>query len=226
MNVSKIQEFIVPLYHLELVREKDIQYKDVLQLEAVAEVFHEMLDNSPVEKLAIIHANTQMKMIGAEIVAIGSLDRVGANMCDIFKGAIRNNAHTIYMAHNHVDGNVQASPQDYLFTQRVIEAGMIMSIPLFDHLVIAPEKYFSIWNHPEEMRMHVDKFKKDMIYKQMMDSLGKLKGSPYGGGIFPSDGGTKELAKKLFPDGKVGADNLTNQLLDILDGLEGIKPKV
>ncbi|HEY5268152.1 MAG TPA: JAB domain-containing protein [Candidatus Saccharimonadales bacterium] len=146
-----VEQTMVPLYHLELVRERDIEYKDVLPIENAAAVFHSMLDSSPVEKLAVIHTNTQMKMIGAEIVAIGSLEKVSAQMCDIFKGAIQNNAYSIWLAHNHVDGNVQASSQDYLFTQRVIEASRLLGVALYDHLVIAPGKCFSIWNHQEEM---------------------------------------------------------------------------
>lgn len=180
-----VEQTMVPLYHLELIREKDIEYKDVLPIANAAAIFHELLDSSPVEKLAVIHNNTQMRMIGAEIVSIGSLDKVGANMCDIFKGAIQNNAHSIWLAHNHVDGNVQASPQDYLFTQRVIEAGMMLGIALFDHLVIAPDKFFSIWNHPEEMKRHVDKFTTDLLTRQLEQSLKKFKLPLPSGSRFP-----------------------------------------
>ena len=201
------------MYHLELVREKDIAYKDVLPIENAATIFHEMLDSSPVEKLAVIHCNTQMKMIGAEIVAVGAIDKVGANMCDIFRGAIRNNAHSIWLAHNHVDGNVQASPQDYVFTQKVVESGILLGIGLYDHLVIAPEKFFSIWDHPDEMKRACDKYKADLLYKQMTDSLKKIPLSK----PLPGD---KELIESLR--GK-STNELTNQLLDILDGLT---PKV
>lgn len=160
--------YIVPLYHLELIREKDIPYKSVGTIAAAAEVFHSMLDSSPVEKLAVIHCNSGLQMIGAEIVAIGSLERVSAVPADLFRGALRNNASSIWMAHNHVDGNVQASLNDFLFTERALQASEILGIRVEDHLVIGPGNHYSIRNNSREMEQKLLQQERELIRKRLL----------------------------------------------------------
>ena len=170
--MSKPQEFMVPLYRLELVRERNITYQSVDRVEAAAEVFHAMLDSAPVEKLAVIHCNLGMQMIGAEIVAIGSMEMVGAAMADLFKGAIRNNAARIWMAHNHVDGNVKASIPDFGYTLRAAEASVLLGIGLYDHLVIAPGAYYSVFEHKEDYHNAVVQLEREALLRTLKDQFG------------------------------------------------------
>lgn len=142
---------MVPLYHLELVREKDIPYRSLQKKEAAIEIFHAMLDSAPVEKLAMIHCNSGLDMIGAEIAAIGSMEQVGTAMSDLFKGAVRNNAACVYLSHNHVDGRVQASLPDYRFTMKAVAAARLLEIVFVDHIVVGPGGHFSIIEHQYEM---------------------------------------------------------------------------
>lgn len=149
--MNQVQEFMVPLYRLELVREKEIPYRSVTKAAAAAEVFHTMLDSAHVEKLALIHCNSGGDLIGAEIAAIGSLEMVGTTMADLFKGAVKNNAAQVWLAHNHVDGRVQASMPDYKFTMMAMDAAHLLEIHLNDHLVIGPGAHYSIFEHRKEL---------------------------------------------------------------------------
>jgi DNA repair protein RadC len=162
------QQHIVPLYRLELVREKDIPYTAVTDEWRAAEVFHEMLDSSPVEKLAVIHCNSGLDMIGAEIVAVGGVEVVGAAMADLFKGAIKNNAARIWMAHNHVDGRVQASLPDYSFTMKAIQVSKMLDIPIIDHLVVGPGAHYSIYKHKEELEKALMDLSREEIKKRIL----------------------------------------------------------
>lgn len=144
------EQFIVPLYRLELVREKNVPYQSVNKIEAAAEIFHSMLDSANVEKMAAIHCNSGLDMIGAEIIAIGSMNSVTAAMVDLYRGAIKNNASFIWMAHNHVDGRVSPSMPDYRYTRLAMDAGELLGLPLYDHLVIAPGIHYSMFEHREE----------------------------------------------------------------------------
>lgn len=138
------KEAMVPMYRLELVRERNIPYTKLLGIEAAAEVFHGMLDSSPVEKMAVIHCNSSGEMIGAEIIAHGSLEKVGADMSDIFRGALRNNAASIWFAHNHPTGSVKASIPDFFFTEKMLASSEILGVRVEDHLVIVPDMHYSI----------------------------------------------------------------------------------
>ena len=166
-----IQQFMVPLYRLELVREKDIPYQSIKKADAAAEVFHAMLDSAHVEKLALIHCNSGGDMIGAEIAAIGSLELVGTTMADLFKGAVRNNAAQVWLAHNHVDGRVQASLPDYKFTVLALDAADLLEIRLLDHIVVGPGAHYSIFEHKKEMAEQLRVFERDQLRKSIMGLL-------------------------------------------------------
>lgn len=144
-------QHMVPLYHLELVRDKNIPYSPASKEEEAAAIFHQMLDSSPVEKLAVIHVTSGAKMIGAEVIAMGNIDAVGAQMTEMFRGAINNNAAMIWVAHNHVDGDTTASPADYRFTVRLMDGATLLGVKIIDHLVVGPGSHFSILRHQDEL---------------------------------------------------------------------------
>lgn len=173
-------QFMVPLYRLELVREKDIPYQSMEKKGAAVEVFHAMLDSAPVEKLAMIHCNSGLDMIGAEIVAIGSMEQVGTAMGDLFKGAVRNNAACVYLAHNHVDGRVRASMPDYRFTLRAVQASRLLEIQLMDHIVVGPGAHYSIIENQDELEDELVKWEQEQRIKLLK-------------GMLPLPGGIKKL---------------------------------
>jgi DNA repair protein RadC len=164
-------QYMVPLYHLELVREKNIPYRSLKKKPAAIEVFHAMLDSAPVEKLAMIHCNSSHDMIGAEIAAIGSMESVGVAMSDLFKGAVRNNAAAVYLSHNHVDGYVKASMSDYRYTLRAIEAANLLEITLVDHIVIGPGSHYSIIEHQDELEREYIKWEDEQRLQQLKGML-------------------------------------------------------
>lgn len=175
-----VEKHIVPLYRLELVREKNIPYQSINRVEAAAEVFHSMLDSSHVERMAMIHCNSGLDMIGAEVVAMGSLEQVGTTMADLFKGALINNAASVWIAHNHVDGRVKASPADFKFTETAMKAANLLGIRLEDHLVIAPGKHYSIRDHIIEMEAELRAQSRDRIRELLLGSLKSLPPLPVG----------------------------------------------
>jgi DNA repair protein RadC len=166
-NKSNVEEHMVPLYHVELVRDPNtFKYRSINSVEAAAEVFHQMLDNSPVEKLAVIHCNSGGQMIGAEIVSIGGVEMVSAQPRDMLRGALLNDAAYIWVSHNHVDGMVKASTADFLFTQSLRQACDMMAMPLEDHLVVGPGGHYSIRNHQQELE--------DQLFLERPDLLGTI----------------------------------------------------
>ena len=169
--MNQVQQFMVPLYRLELVRSGEVPYRSVDKAEAAAEVFHSMLDSSHVEKLALLHCNSGGDLIGAEIAAIGSLEQVGTTMADLFKGAVKNNAAQVWLAHNHVDGRVEASLPDYKFTMTALDAADILEIRLVDHLVIGPGAHYSIFQHRKELAEKVRAFEREQLKKSLLGFL-------------------------------------------------------
>ncbi|HOO75035.1 MAG TPA: JAB domain-containing protein, partial [Tepiditoga sp.] len=62
---------------------------------------------------------------------------------DIFKSAIKNNAVTIILLHNHPSGDPSPSIQDRELTEKVKESGKILGIKLNDHIIIGKNSFYS-----------------------------------------------------------------------------------
>lgn len=61
----------------------------------------------------------------------------------IIAAALKANAVSLIMVHNHPSGNSKPSQADIQITAKVKEAGILLDITLLDHIVITPEKYHS-----------------------------------------------------------------------------------
>jgi DNA repair protein RadC len=77
-------------------------------------------------------------------VSIGGLSGTVADVRTIFQAALVANACSIILAHNHPSGNGTPSQADIQLTERMKGAGLIMEIPLLDHIILLSEGYFSM----------------------------------------------------------------------------------
>ena len=137
---------MAPLYHLELVKDREIPYDgNAKTTEQAAQVLHNLLDRSPTENMVVVYLNSSAEIIGAERVGMGSLEAVGNDPTEIFRGALVRAAPEILLSHNHPNGDVRPSPQDLLMTMNNLSLGGILGIRVRDHIVVGPNgKHFSI----------------------------------------------------------------------------------
>ena len=61
----------------------------------------------------------------------------------IFQVALKANATSIMIAHNHPSGNLQVSDADRKITRQIKEAGALLDIPLLDHIILTSDGYLS-----------------------------------------------------------------------------------
>lgn len=86
----------------------------------------------------------QNKIIGHRVVSIGSLSASIVHPREVFKEAIKVNAASIIVAHNHPSGDPSPSGEDVAVTKRLVKAGKIMDINVLDHIIIGDSKYLSM----------------------------------------------------------------------------------
>lgn len=96
------------------------------------------------EHLRVIYLNTRNGVLGWEDVYKGSLNQSQVRIGELFKGAIRRNAASIILAHNHPSGDPTPSPDDVAITRAVIEAGRLLDVEVLDHLVIGRGRFVSL----------------------------------------------------------------------------------
>lgn len=110
----------------------------------IAELFIPLLRDEVKEKFFVICLSSANKVIKYELISIGHLNASVAHPREIFKTAVENNSASIIVLHNHPSGNTEPSNDDILLTKKLVEAGKIMEIPLFDHIIVAGNNYTSL----------------------------------------------------------------------------------
>ncbi len=125
------------------VQTKWFSDKKITAPQDVADIFIPILKDELIEKFIVICLNTSNKIIRYEIISIGSLDSSLVHPREVFKVAIENSAKSLILLHNHPSGNKEPSNEDINLTKKLIEAGKIFEIPIFDHLIIAGNEFTS-----------------------------------------------------------------------------------
>lgn len=95
------------------------------------------------EQFKILLLNQSNRVLGMYEVSSGGIAGTIVDLRLIFAAAIKANAVSLIMIHNHPSGQVKPSEADKQITRKVKEAGRIMDITLLDHLIITPETYYS-----------------------------------------------------------------------------------
>lgn len=95
------------------------------------------------EMVKIILLNTKNKVLGIETIAVGGLNQAAVEPREVFRAAIKKNAHAIILAHNHPSGDSQPSAEDCLLTERLQLASELIGIPILDHIIIGEYGYTS-----------------------------------------------------------------------------------
>jgi len=96
-----------------------------------------------VEEFVIICLNRANRMLGWAKVSSGGLSGTVADPKVIFQIALKSNASSIILAHNHPSGNIQPSETDIRLTRKNKEAGLILDLQVLDHIILTSEGYYS-----------------------------------------------------------------------------------
>ncbi len=145
----RIIDKYIPLYHIELVRERMIPIEPrpaIHNSDDVVAILQEELLKADREKLVCVMLSAKNVVIGMDIVSIGTLTSSLASGREIFKAAILLNAAAIILSHNHPSGDAAPSREDIQLTDRISKAGEILGIRLLDHVIIAEQGNYSFSN--------------------------------------------------------------------------------
>ncbi len=95
------------------------------------------------EHLMAIYLNARNELLFRKHVFTGTLNASLIHPREIFNEALKQNAASVILAHNHPSGDAEPSQDDLEITKRLIEAGKIMGIDVLDHIIITKNKTFS-----------------------------------------------------------------------------------
>lgn len=96
------------------------------------------------EHLRVILLDTRNHVIEIHEVYRGSLNASVVRVGEVFTPAVRRNAASILVVHNHPSGDPSPSPEDISITRSLLQAGKLLQIELLDHIIIGQGKYVSL----------------------------------------------------------------------------------
>lgn len=99
------------------------------------------------EWFRVLLLNNRKQVMGYETISVGTLNASLVHPRDVFEKAIRKNASTIVLVHNHPSGNPSPSDEDRHLTKRLTEAGALMGIEVIDHVIVGNGNYYSFKEH-------------------------------------------------------------------------------
>jgi DNA repair protein RadC len=126
----------VPVYRCALVREGEVDAQPFRTSANVAETAQKVLRDYDREVFLVLLLDTRNRLIGMNIVSIGSLTASLVHPREVFKPAIAASASAVIGVHNHPSGDPSPSREDRDLTRRLWEAGKILGVRFLDHVIV------------------------------------------------------------------------------------------
>lgn len=95
------------------------------------------------ECFVVFTLDSGKRLIRRRIVFVGTLTGVLAHPREVFAPALHDRAASVTLAHNHPSGDPEPSSADISTTQSLIASGIILGIPVSDHIIVAGDVHLS-----------------------------------------------------------------------------------
>ena len=95
------------------------------------------------EEFRLLLLSTQHAVTREVVVTRGVLDASVVHPREVFRIAIAENAAAVLLVHNHPSGDPTPSPEDRAVTKQLVEAGVVIGIPVVDHVIIGDGRFVS-----------------------------------------------------------------------------------
>jgi DNA repair protein RadC len=96
------------------------------------------------EVFKVLLLNRANRLIKEVTVSEGTLDASIVHPRDVFREALLETASGVILIHNHPSGNSSPSEEDLRITKQLVEAGRLLGIKVYDHIILAGEDYRSL----------------------------------------------------------------------------------
>ena len=101
--------------------------------------------NPDVENFSVLLLDTRRRMVGHQLVGLGTHDTVLCHPLQVFRAAVAMGAPVLILVHNHPSGDTTPSEGDIRATRDMIRAARVLKIEVVDHLVMGRgDSYLSL----------------------------------------------------------------------------------
>lgn len=119
------------------------------QAQLVYDYYKNSLTRKRQEHFYCIYVDNQKRFLKEVLLFVGTLNYSLVHPREIFKEAYLIEASGIICIHNHPSGVVTPSREDVLLTNRLKEVGILLGVPICDHIIIGKETYYSFFENDQ-----------------------------------------------------------------------------
>ena len=138
---EQVRRYRVSKYRVALVREGSIPVAEKIVREPadVARLMTPLIADLDREAFWVLLLDGKNKIIGINLVALGSLTACLVHSREVFKPAIVGSAAAVVLVHNHPSQQPEPSAEDVALTRRLREAGALLGINVLDHVIVTAD---------------------------------------------------------------------------------------
>jgi len=140
--------------HVNLLQEATLIYSNRVKVADMPKIIHSSdcadyfrtiwgNDLEMCESFFVLLLNRSNRVMGWVKISQGGLVGTVADSRLIFSAAISGLATSIVIAHNHPSGNLNPSGADVSITKKLKEGGLLLEIPVLDHIILTADSYYS-----------------------------------------------------------------------------------
>lgn len=127
-----------------VAREERPPVQRIREPEDVVRLFQPRLRDLQVEEFHLLALDSQSQVLREVLVTRGLLNSSLVHPREVFRAAIAEAAAGIIVVHNHPSGDPTPSTEDRTVTRQLAEAGRLLDLPLYDHVIIAGDRFASL----------------------------------------------------------------------------------
>lgn len=111
--------------------------------EDVVRLFAARLRDLQVEEFHLLALDSQSQVLRDLLITRGLLNSSLVHPREVFRAAIAEAAAGIIVVHNHPSGDPTPSAEDRAVTRQLVEAGRLLDLPVYDHVIVAGDRFVS-----------------------------------------------------------------------------------
>ncbi|MGE0567638.1 MAG: JAB domain-containing protein [Bacteroidia bacterium] len=132
------------------------------------------------EHFWIIGLATNNRILYIELITVGTINRTIVEPMEVFSIALQKRSVKIVMVHNHPSGEMRPSEEDKDITDRLIQVGNFLNVPVLEHLIISETSFYSfndsgLLAQLSESKKYGLPYKEEQRIKKEAEELGRDK---------------------------------------------------
>jgi len=128
------------------VKEAQMSKKTIFSAQDVYQRMKDLV-KADQESFWVIGFNRRNREIYSECLFIGGVDQCVVDPVILFKRLITVGASSFVVVHNHPGGGCDPSKHDMNLTYKIRDGSKILTLDMFDHIIISDDGYYSFADH-------------------------------------------------------------------------------